>query len=57
MTAYLTDFGVDRRSSVEQDSVLHQVLDAQALNLLQEDSTGLLPCSEVDLCYMISQGP
>lgn len=41
---------------MEQDGELHEILDAGGLDLLQEVSRCLLPCSVVDLSYLFSQG-
>ena len=41
---------------MKQDGTLHKILNAQALNLLQEVPASLLPCSEVDLHNMTSHG-
>lgn len=54
---YLSNFAINRRRSVQKDGVLHQILYAHAFNPLQEIPTGLLPCSEVDLCDMSGQVP
>lgn len=42
---------------MKKDGVLHKILYAHALNLLQEIPISLLPCSEVDLCDMSGQAP
>lgn len=39
---------------MKKDHILHEILNAQALNLLLEVPTSLLPCSEVDLHNMSS---
>lgn len=48
---------MDRGRSVKEDRILHKILNARALNLLQEVPARLLPCSEVDLRNMSSHGP
>ena len=48
---------MDRRRAMKEDRVLHKILNARALNLLQEVPAGLLPRSEVDLHNMSRHGP
>lgn len=47
---------MDRRGSLKENGTLHNILNARALNLLQEVPASLLPCSEVDLRDMSSYG-
>ena len=54
---HLADVPVHGGGPVQQDGVLHQVLDANALHLLQEVAGGLLPRPEVDLCDVIGHRP
>lgn len=42
---------------MEEDSILHKILNANVLNLSLEVLTSLVPCSEVNLHDMCSYGP
>jgi len=42
---------------VQQDGVLHQVLDAHDLHLVQEVPGGLVPRPEVDLRHVVGHSP
>lgn len=54
---YLSDFSVDGRHPAQENGVLHEILDAGALDLLLDVSAGLLPGSEVNLRDVSGHGP
>lgn len=55
--AYHSDFADDWRRSVQEDCVIHIILDAHTLNLLLKLPSGLLPGSVVNLNEVFDRGP